>query len=180
MQGSGQDDYGGPVEVDAKGLFPTDGLFDNPHRWQMHYKFPGGLTWHWTDTAGDGFGSKAGPEWPQHRMGITFVGTEGEVFIWRGQVETKPENLMNVRIGPSAKVRLRATLPGDFIDCIRLARRTCAPVEIAHRATTLCSIASIGMQLRRKVIWNPVQEQFVGDDDANRLRARHMREPWSL
>src|SRR5437016_7961333 len=32
------------------------------------------------------------------------------------------------------RVRLRAALPGDFIDCVRQGRRTCAPVEIAHRS----------------------------------------------
>jgi hypothetical protein len=26
--------------------------------------------------------------------------------------------------------------------------------------------------------WDPAKEEFVGDEDANRLRARAMREPW--
>lgn len=178
MQGSGLDDYTGPVEVDAKGIFPSDGLFDNPHRWQMHFRFAGGPTWHWTDCPGDGFGSRAASDWPQHRMGIEFEGTEGKVFIWRNFVDAEPKKLLSVRIGPADKVRLRENLPGDFIDCIRAGRRTCAPVEIAHRGTTLCSIAAIGMLLRRKVTWDGKKEQFVGDDEANRLRARHAR-TWS-
>jgi myo-inositol 2-dehydrogenase/D-chiro-inositol 1-dehydrogenase len=77
-------------------------------------------------------------------------------------------------------VRLRENLPGDFIDCIRKGRRTCAPVDIAHRSTTLCSIAAIGMQVRRKVTWDGKREQFVGDEEANRLRARHARAPWGI
>jgi predicted dehydrogenase len=180
MQGSGLDNYSGPVEIDAKGLFPSDGLFDNPHRWQMRFKFANGLTWHWTDCQGDGFGSRSGPGWPQHRMGITFEGTDGEVFIWRGQVEATPEKLLQARIGPNDKIRLRETLPGDFIECIRQGRQTCAPVDIAHRATTLCSIAAISMLLRRKLTWDPKGEKFIGDEEANRLRARHMREPWTI
>jgi predicted dehydrogenase len=180
MQGSGLDDFTGTVEVDARGIFPADGLFDNPHRWQMRYSFPSGLTWHWTDCAGDGFGSRSDGDWPQHRMGVTFEGTEGSVFIWRNQVEAEPKKLLTVRIGPSDRVRLRETLPGDFIDCIRQGRRTCAPVEAAHRSTTLCSIAAIGMLLRRKVTWDFKREQFAGDDEANRLRARHARGPWAV
>ena len=180
MQGSGLDDYAGPVEVDAKGIFPTDGLFDNPYRWQVRYRFADGLTWHWTDTAGDGFGSRADSDWPQHRMGVTFVGTEGEVFIWRNQVETKPEKLLKARITPRDPVRLRDHLPGDFIECVREGRKTCAPVEIAHRSTTLCSLAAIAMLVRRKLVWNAKQEEFVGDEDANRLRARHPRAPWRV
>jgi predicted dehydrogenase len=180
MQGSGLDDYTGRVEVDAKGIFPTDGLFDNPHRWQLRYAFDGGPTWHWTDCAGDGFGSRADGDWPQHRMGVTFVGEEGEVYIWRNQVEASPKKLLQVRIGPNDKVRLRENLPGDFIDCIRQGRRTCAPVDVGHRSTTLCSIAAIGMLLRRKVTWDGKREQFVEDEEANRLRARHARGPWAV
>jgi hypothetical protein len=36
------------------------------------------------------------------------------------------------------------------------------------------------MLLGRKLTWDPVREEFVGDEEANRLRARHMREPWSI
>ena len=113
-------------------------------------------------------------------MGVTFEGSEGQVFIWRNQVEAEPKKLLQVRIGPNDRVRLRESLPGDFIDCIRQGRRTCAPVEVAHRSTTLCSIAAIGMLLRRKVTWDAAREEFVGDEEANRLRARHMRGPWSV
>jgi len=180
MQASGLDEYGGPVEVEARGIFPSEGLFDNPYRWQMDYRFPGGLTWHWTDCLGDGFGSRSGPDWPQERMGITLEGTEGRVFIWRDQVDTDPRKLLQVRIGPRDRVHLRGNLPGDFIDCVRRGERTCAPVEIAHRSTTLCSLGAIGMLLGRKVTWDPGREEFAGDPEANRLRARHLRAPWDV
>jgi hypothetical protein len=113
-------------------------------------------------------------------MGITFQGTEGSVFIWRDQVEAHPEKLLRVRIGPNDKVHLRENLPSDFIDCVRRGRRTCAPVEVAHRSTTLCSLGAIGMLLGRKLTWDPSREEFIGDEQANRLRARHMRGPWEV
>jgi len=180
MQGSGLDEYAGRIEIDARGIFPTEGLFDNPYRWQMRYTFANGLTWHWTDCEGDGFGSRSGPDWPQNRMGITFEGTEGWVFIWRGQVEAHPKSLLKVVIGPNAPVQIRRTLRGDFIECVRRRAPTCASVEVAHRATTLCSIGAISMLVRRKLIWDPAKEEFLGDEEANRLRFRAMREPWRL
>lgn len=179
MQGSGLDDNAGPVEIDARGTFPSEGLFDNPYRWNMNYRFANGVTWNWTDT----------PSWEplkdwsdpvRHPMGIRFEGTEGWVFIWRGEVDAHPKKLLRVRIGPRDKVRLRENLPPDFVDCVRQGRRTCAPAEIAHRTTTLCSIAAIGMLLGRKLTWDPAHQRFVGDEEANRLCARHMREPWSM
>ncbi len=180
MQGSGLDDYSGQVEIDARGIFAPDGLFDNPHRWQMHYSFAGGPTWHWTDCVGDGFGSRASSDWPQNRMGVTFEGSEGWVYIWRNEVDAYSKKLLSVRLGPDDKVRLRENMPGDFIDCVRQGRRTCAPVDVAHRSTTLCSIAAIGMQLGRKLIWDADRERFVGDDQADRLRARPMRGRWDV
>lgn len=181
-QASGVDETTGLIEVDARGEFAKDGLFDNPYRWNMNYRFANGVTWNWTDTpAWDPL-----PDWNdpvRHKMGIRLEGTEGWVFIWRGMVEAEPKSLLNVRIGPQDRVRL--VRPGgepipDFIECVRRQQRTCAPVEIAHRSTNLCSLGEISMLLRRKLVWNPVREEFVNDKEANRLKSRAMREPWKL
>jgi len=182
QQASGLDHPTGLIEVDARGEFAKDGLFDNPHRWNMNYRFANGVTWNWTDT----------PSWDplpnwndpvRHRMGIRLEGTEGWVFIWRGMVDAHPKSLLHVRIGPHDKVQL--VRPGgepipDFIECVKRQLKTCAPVEVAHRSTTLCSLGAISMLLRRKVVWDPLQEHFVNDADADRLKSRAMREPWRL
>jgi hypothetical protein len=182
-QGSGVDDCNGVIGVDAFGLFPADGLFDNAYRWQIGFTFPGGLTWHWTDCEGDGFGSRGPADWPQNQMGIRFEGSEGWVFIWRGVVDAHPKSLLNVKIGRNDKVRFNR--PGgepqpDFIECVRRRLKTCAPVEIAHRSTNLCALGAIGMVLNRKLTWDTTTEQFQNDEEANRLRARAMRQPWRL
>jgi predicted dehydrogenase len=182
QQACGLDEPGGLIEVDARGEFAPEGLFDNPHRWNMNYRFANGVTWHWTDTPSwDPL-----PDWNdprRHRMGIQVEGTEGWVFIWRGLVDASPKSLLNARIGPHDRVRL--VRPGgepipDFIECVRRRQRTCAPVEVAHRSTTLCALGAISMLLRRKVVWDPAKEQFVNDEEGNRLKSRAMREPWML
>jgi hypothetical protein len=38
----------------------------------------------------------------------------------------------------------------------------------------------ICLDLQRDLQWDPVKEAFVGDDEANRLRCRAMREPWII
>jgi len=116
-------------------------------------------------------------------MGITFEGSEGSVFIWRGVVDAQPKALLETKIGPKARIHLNRPqgeeIP-DFIECVKRGLRTCAPVEVAHRATNLCSIAAISMLLNRKLTWNAAREEFLNDPEANRLRSRAMREPWSL
>jgi predicted dehydrogenase len=183
MQGSGLDDCDGLVEIDTQSEFPTDGLFDNPHRWQLHYKFPNGVTWHWTDCYDGSWGSRARSGWPQHPMGIRFEGTEGSVFIWREFVDAQPKSLLEVKLPPHAAIQLNRPygeeIP-DFIECVKRRLRTCAPVEVAQRTTNLCSIAAISMRLNRRLTWNTANEEFLNDPEADRLRSRTMREPWSL
>ena len=47
---------------------------------------------------------------------------------------------------------------------------------LAHRLPR----GGAGLDLGRKLTLDPVGEEFVGDDEANRLRSRAAREPWCL
>jgi len=187
QQGAGLDEVTGVIEVDARGEF-APGLFDNPFAWDMHYRFPDGVTWHWTDTTDGWDGRLPGPDTRQwngkkYPMGILFEGTEGWVYIWRGLVDAEPKSLLEVKISQRDKVHLVSPggrpIPG-FIECVKNRLASCAPVEVAHRATNLCSIGAISMLLGRTVNWDTVREEFVGDEEANRLRFRAMRPPWRI
>ncbi len=187
QQGAGLDDCRGVIEVDARGEYQP-GLFDNPHAWDMGYRFPNGVSWHWTDTDAGWNGrlpSADAAEWnaAKYPMGVFFEGTEGWVYIWRGQVDAHPKSLLDVKIGWRDKVRLAnpngRPIPG-FLECVRGRLKTCAPVEVAHRSTNLCSIGAISMRLGRPLQWDAGKEQFIGDETANRLRARAIRPPWRI
>jgi hypothetical protein len=36
------------------------------------------------------------------------------------------------------------------------------------------------MLLKRNMRYDPVKEEFINDEEANRLRSRAMREPWII
>jgi hypothetical protein len=42
----------------------------------------------------------------------------------------------------------------------------------------MCHLGAIAVRLGRKLQWNPKEEMFVGDDEANRWQSREMRQPW--
>jgi predicted dehydrogenase len=68
----------------------------------------------------------------------------------------------------------------NFLECVKTRRQPVCNAEVAHRATTACHAANICLCLGRPLTWDPVQEAFVGDEMANRMRSRAAREPWRL
>ncbi len=104
-------------------------------------------------------------------------------FLKRSAAGAHPKSLLDVRIGQGDSVRL--VRPQDrpisgFVGCVKAGLATCAPVDVAHRSTNLCAIGAISMRLRRPLRWSADGEEFLDDEQANRLRGRAMRAPWSI
>ena len=68
----------------------------------------------------------------------------------------------------------------DLINCIRTRSQPRANAAAAANTHITCHAAYIAFQLGRKLTWDPVKEEFVGDAEANRMRSRAMREPWRI
>ncbi len=68
----------------------------------------------------------------------------------------------------------------DFIECVRSRRRPAADVETGHRASIVAHLGNIAYRTGRKVRWDPVREEIVGDLEASRLLGRAARKPWDL
>lgn len=68
----------------------------------------------------------------------------------------------------------------NFFDCVKSRRQPIANPVVMHRSMTTVHAANICMWLRRDMRYDPVKEAFINDDEANRLRARAMREPWII
>jgi predicted dehydrogenase len=66
----------------------------------------------------------------------------------------------------------------NFLDCVRSREQTVANPEVMHHSMTTVHAANICMWLKRSLKFDPATEKFVGDDEANRLRSRAMREPY--
>lgn len=68
----------------------------------------------------------------------------------------------------------------NFLDCVKTRERCVANEEVMHRSMSTVHAANICMWLGRDLEFDPVKEEFINDDEANRLRARAQREPWAL
>ena len=68
----------------------------------------------------------------------------------------------------------------DFLDCIRSRRPTVANPDVMYRSMCICLAADICEQLKRNLKFDLRKAEFVGDEPANRLRARAMRAPYMV
>jgi predicted dehydrogenase len=112
----------------------------------------------------------------------TFIGTNGEVYVARGELKTTPDESLKTKIiGDNEKHVYKSTNHyQDFIDAIKKRSKPICDVETGHRTATVCNIGNIAYQLQHSLQWNPNKEKFEGDDEANKLLHRPMKKEWKV
>jgi hypothetical protein len=66
----------------------------------------------------------------------------------------------------------------DFLAGVRSRGQTRAGAETACWSHITCHAANIALFLGRKLKFDPVKCEFIGDEEANRLRSEALRDPW--
>lgn len=175
-------DLTGPVEVEGlEAEWPPKGsLFNTALRAKFRAQYANGVE----------LICKTG----EPRMGARFEGTEGWVQFGFGGLKMHPESLKDTVIGPN-EIHLPRSLPErtedkyahylsdhvrNFLNAVKTRQDPIAPVEVGHRTASLCHLGNIAIQRMRKLRWDPDQEKFLDDDEANAMLRRPMRAPWQL
>ena len=180
--GNDSDDTG-PLEIEGTGTLPSDGLCDTPITWWVEHSYANGVQMIHTER------NQAAREFPQFKsealqysgVGVLFIGTDGWVIVSRGGIDAAPKSLLQETFDSTA-VRLPVSNnhKRNFLECVRSRKQTISPIEAAIRSDTICHLDDIAIRLGRKLRWNPQREEFVNDDQANRMLTRPMRSPWQL
>ncbi len=68
----------------------------------------------------------------------------------------------------------------DFLNCVKTRALPKGNADAARNAHIACHAANIALYLDRKVKYDNGKHQFIGDEEANRLRGEALREPWRL
>jgi len=68
----------------------------------------------------------------------------------------------------------------SFAEAVRTRKRAGGNADAAHRCATLLHLANLAIRTGRKLHYDPVKEQIIGDEEANRLVNQPMRAPWHL
>ena len=158
----------GPVEIEGRGVYPKDGIYDAPTEYKFTCKYANGVV---MTVAND----------KQIQHGTRWYGDKGWVYVNRGHLESNPASILNEVIGPE-EVHLYESRDHrqNFLDCVKSRKETIAPAEVGHRSISVGLLGEIAMLTEAKLQWDPEKELFQDNDAANRLLGRSMRAPWHL
>ncbi len=163
-------DRSGPVEVEGKGEYPRDGIYDVPTAYKFTCKYANGLTM-----------VVANDRQVPHGMGTCWYGEKGWIHVNRSGLWAEPASVLDEVIGTDeTHLYDSRDHAQNFLDCVKTRNETVTPIDIAYRSITVGHLGEIAMLLGRKVQWDPDRLEFVNDDAAARLMSRPMRSPWHL
>ena len=154
-----------PIEYEGTGVIPRTGLFNTVTNWNVRGRFADGTA----------FTFKDGPD------KTTFVGDEGWVAASRGGIDAHPKSLLNVVIKPD-EIHLLQNINHyqDFVNCVASRRPTSSPIDSAVQSDFVSHLSDIAIRTGRKIRWDPVREEIMGDAMATAMQGRPMRAPWAI
>lgn len=174
----------GPVEVNGKAEYP-----DKKYLWNVHGPYKTEFKY------ANGVNVIASNEFPN---GVKFVGSDGWIFVTRGNYSATPSDPVNTNarvkaldasdpkilssvIGPN-EIHLYDSKDhhGNWLECIASRKQPITPIEVGHRACSVCLINHTAMKLGRKLSWDPVKERFGNDAEANAFLTRPQRKPYQI
>lgn len=174
-------EYTGPISIQAVAEFPKSGSWNVHGDFMVKHEYTNGVTVY---TSGG------------YPNGIRYEGTDGWIFVTRGAYRATESDPIPQGNGPKA---LEASDPkildskigeneihlyvsneqhGNWLDCIKSRKEPISPVEIGHRACTVCLLSHIAMKVPGILKWDPQRERFINNDEANSRLSRPQRRPY--
>lgn len=176
-------EYTGPISVESVAQFPKSGLWNVHGDFMVKAEYANGITMY---TSGG------------YTNGIKYIGSDGWIFVSRGNysatasdpvskdkntkaLDASDPKILNSKIGKN-EIHLYKSKEqhGNWLDCVESRKQPISPIEIGHRACSVCLISHIAMKSDRKLLWDPKTERFKNDDVANKLLARPQRHPYGV
>ena len=112
---------------------------------------------------------------------VRFIGSEGTLDVSREFLDSKPAKIATTEISSSdERLYFSENHYQDWKDAIKKRSKPVAHAEVGHRTASVCNLANISYYLHRTLDWDPLNEQFIGDKEANKLRTRKYRKPYSI
>jgi myo-inositol 2-dehydrogenase / D-chiro-inositol 1-dehydrogenase len=174
-------EFTGPVTVETLNVeFPKEGSWNVHGDFKIKHEYENGIT---VFTSGD------------YPNGIRYIGDDGWVFVTRGAyratasdpipegstkaLDASDPEILKTQIGED-EIHLYESKEqhGNWLDCVQSRKQPISPVEIGHRACTVCLVSHISMKVPGILKWDPKAERFIDNDQANSMLSRPQRYPY--
>jgi predicted dehydrogenase len=99
------------------------------------------------------------------------TGDSGRIAVWPESLRSEIPVFTEPGTAPRRHIR-------EFLNCVKTRSQPSCNASVACQAHIACHAAYIAWQLGRKLRFDPTKDEFIGDDEANRMRSRATREPW--
>jgi len=174
-------EYSGPVDVAGNAEYPKKGLWDVHGPYHIRARYANGVAVYLSE---------------KYPNGLRFIGEEGWLWVTRGRYTPEMARVSDKRSTVLDASDLRILRDGikpneihlhaspnndhhrDWLASIRSRQQPVAPVEVGHRTCSACLVGHTAMKLGRTVKWDPAQEKFPGDEQANAMLRRPQRAPF--
>jgi len=120
---------------------------------------------------------------------VRFEGDEGWVETGdSGRIVVSPDSLRkNIMQAPRLYGKMDNLSHGEdpfphvrnFFDCVKTRRQPVCHAEVIASSHNVCHAAALSWLLKRELTYDPIKIEFT-DEEANRMRVREWREPWSV
>jgi hypothetical protein len=110
-----------------------------------------------------------------------FVGERGWLHVGRsGYLTANPPEPVANGPGPYDRFVALRRHQRDWLEAIRTRRRPTCDVAVGCQSTIVAHLGCIARWTGRSLKWDPAGQHFLGDEEANRLRRRALRQPWRV
>jgi myo-inositol 2-dehydrogenase / D-chiro-inositol 1-dehydrogenase len=171
----------GPISFEALADFPKAGL------WNVHGDFMVKATY------ANGITMLTSGGYPN---GIRYEGSEGWIFVSRGNYiasssdpvakansakaldASDPRILESVIKDSEIKLQVSKEHHLNWLEGIQNGTPVLSPVEVAHRACSICLLSHIAMKVPGRLLWDAKTEKFTNSVKANSMLQRTQRKPY--
>ena len=181
-------DHTGPVSVEATGTLPTKGAWDVALKMEVVYEFknpdwtlvwsqPGQMIPYFDRERQKALGIR-------ESYGAVYHGDKDKLILWVGDSQAFTETkALEWKPGPGAKEVYKSPHwdhHEDWFTAIKNGTKPISNVEAGVATAFLTVLGNLSLLLRRKLNWDPVKQEIVGDEEARRMMSRPQRYPYVL
>ncbi len=180
------DKMDGVYSCEGTGKFwAPGGMYDNILSWDLNYEYESGIKLRFVSTDVATAKDLLHYRKDKEGNGTTFYGSKGWISLSRSSTQSNiPE--IDKKLNDFPKRENGGFIGGGFamgqmfVDVVTGKIKETCPLDEAIISDTISHMGDIAIRTNRKITWDPVKGEVVGDPEANRLYMREMREPYTV